>query len=292
MRPGHLDHRINNGAGIGSIDRIAEQPVLSSHCKRTDRVFTQIVCKAAASVFQIGFGCIPAVHGISHCLVHTAVSLWSLLVQPRPKSLKNWFFLLETQLFSFLVIAGIFLVDGIFDRKQPATVLDSLYSRLAVIILLSFWYSINEIPAYVRPAGTPFDPWQAVITLIAVCFQISMVAIQELSCMTPAAGRRIAIQDDHWKAIFPTPEQPHERLALGSAPLFMQHLYAGLICHCKTTLQKLPVEVIIQWLEIMLCTINDPVCKGCTADLGRVLFPVFFLALILNNQYLFILLHF
>ena len=53
MRPGHLDHRINNGAGIGSIDRIAEQPVFSSYRKRADRIFTQIVCKAAASVFQI-----------------------------------------------------------------------------------------------------------------------------------------------------------------------------------------------------------------------------------------------
>ena len=149
MRPGHLDHRINNGAGIGSIDRIAEQPVFSSYRKRADRIFTQIVCKAVASVFQIGFGCIPAVHGISHCLVHAAVPLWSLLVQPRPKSLKNCFFLLETQLFSFLMIAGIFLVDGIFDCKQPAAVLDSLYSWLTVIILLSFWYSINKIPTYV-----------------------------------------------------------------------------------------------------------------------------------------------
>lgn len=54
MRPGHFDHRINNGTGIGSIDRIAEQLVLSSYCKRTDRVFTQIVCKAAGAGEQFG----------------------------------------------------------------------------------------------------------------------------------------------------------------------------------------------------------------------------------------------
>ena len=87
------------------------------------------------------------------------------------------------------MIAGIVLVDGIFDCKQPAAVLDSLYSRLTVIILLSFWYSINKIPTYVCPAGTPFDSWQTIITLITVCFQIAMVAFQELSRMTPASGR-------------------------------------------------------------------------------------------------------
>lgn len=61
MRPGHLNHRINDCTGIGSIDRIAEQPVLSSYCKRSDCIFTQIVCKATASVFKIGFSYIPTI---------------------------------------------------------------------------------------------------------------------------------------------------------------------------------------------------------------------------------------
>lgn len=106
---------------------------------------------------------------------------------------------------------------------------------------------------------------------------IPMIAFQELPRKASTSGRRVTIQEDHRKTIFPASEQPHERLGLGYASFFVQYLDSGLIHHCETAFQQLSVEVIIQWLEIMLRTEDDPVAKCCPADLGSVLFPIFFL---------------
>ena len=127
------------------------------------------------------------------------------------------------------------------------------------------------------PAGAAPDPWQIVIALIAVRFQISAVAFQKLFCMAAASGRRITIQDDHRKSILTASEQPHERLGLCSAAFLIQHLDSSLICHCKTAFHQLPMKVIIHRLKIVLRTVDDPVGKGSAADLGPILFPVLFL---------------
>ena len=42
------------------------------------------------------------------------------------------------------------------------------------------------------PAGTAFEPWQAVVPLITVGFQIPAVVVQEFLCLTAAHGRGIA----------------------------------------------------------------------------------------------------
>lgn len=68
-----------------------------------------------------------------------------LLIQPRPESLRNGFFLLETQLFALFIIAGIFFVNGVLYGKQPVTVLNSLHRRLAVIILLPLWDGADKV---------------------------------------------------------------------------------------------------------------------------------------------------
>ena len=99
-----------------------------------------------------------------------------MLVKPRPESLQNRFFLLETQLFPLFIITGILFVNGVLNGKQPIAVLDSLYCRLAVVILLSFGNSVDKVSADMCPTGAAPDPRQIVITLIAVGFQISAVA--------------------------------------------------------------------------------------------------------------------
>lgn len=78
------------------------------------------------------------------------------------------------------MIARIFFVDKVLDRKQAVTILYSLDGRLAVIILLPLGDCVNKIPAYVRPAGTAFDIRQTIIALITIRFQISVETVQEL----------------------------------------------------------------------------------------------------------------
>ena len=116
------------------------------------------------------------------------------------------------------------------------------------------------------PAGTAPDPRQVVVPLIAIGLQIPGVAFQELFCMAAALGRGIAIQDDRRKSILTTPEQPHERLGLGSAPFLIQYLDSCLICHCKVPFQQFAVKVIIHWLKIVLRTedfFNFPGSASC-----------------------------
>lgn len=134
MRLCHLNHCINYSTGIGSRDRITEQPVLPTDCKWTDRVLAEIVCEAAATILQIGLRCFSPVKDIIHRFIHAGIPDWLLMFKPQPKSLQNRFFLLETQLLTLFIITGIFFY-GILYGKQAVTVLDSLHCRLAVIIL-------------------------------------------------------------------------------------------------------------------------------------------------------------
>lgn len=69
------------------------------------------------------------------------------LIKPRPESLEDGLFLLETKLFAFFILARMFLVDTVLYPKEAVTVLYTLNGRLAVIELLSFWNSIDEISA-------------------------------------------------------------------------------------------------------------------------------------------------
>lgn len=50
MYPGHLDHGINNGAGLNAIDAAAEKPVLPANRKGTNRILAEIIRKAATPV--------------------------------------------------------------------------------------------------------------------------------------------------------------------------------------------------------------------------------------------------
>ena len=78
----HLNHYVYNCTGIGSLYGTAEQPVLPSYCKWADRILTEIVCKAAPSVFQIGLCCIAPVENIVNCFVHPGIPDGLLLVEP------------------------------------------------------------------------------------------------------------------------------------------------------------------------------------------------------------------
>ena len=180
---GHLNHCVDYCAGIRSVHGTAEQPVFSPHYERTDRILTEVISKAAPPVFQIGLRCITPVENIIHGFIHQGIPNGLLLVKPRPESLQNRFFLLETQLLPLFIITGIFFVDGILDGKQAVTVLDSLYCWLAVIILFPFGNGIDKVSTDMRPTRAASDPWKVVVSLISIRFQVSAVAFQELPCM-------------------------------------------------------------------------------------------------------------
>ena len=82
------------------------------------------------------------VENIIHSFIQPGIPDGLLLVKPRPESLQNRFFLLETQLFPLFIITGILFVNGVFHGKQPIAVLDSLYCRLAVA---SYVISVRRI---------------------------------------------------------------------------------------------------------------------------------------------------
>lgn len=225
----HLYHCINNCAGIRTINRTAEQPILPVYRERTDRIFAQIVCETATAIFKIGFGCGAPVLYVNDCFFHSGSFYWMLSVKPRPKSLEDRFFLLETEFFPFFMITRIFLIDGILNTEQTVAVLDSLNSRLGIVKLLAFWYRINKVPAYMSPAGAAFDTRNFIITLISICFQIPLESIQKFSGVISAPCWRIAVKKYWRKPIFTTPEQPHERLAFCTALRFIEYLNPGLI---------------------------------------------------------------
>ena len=127
-------------------------------CERTDRILTEIIGKAAPPVFQIGFRYITPVENIIHGFIQPGIPDGLLLVKPRPESLQNRFFLLETQLFPLFIITGILFVNGVFHGKQPIAVLNSLYCRLAVVILLPFGNSVDKVSADMCPTGAAPDP--------------------------------------------------------------------------------------------------------------------------------------
>ena len=126
----HLNHCIDYSTGIGSVYTITEQPVLPADRKRTERVLTEIVCVAATAILLISLCCFPPVKDIIHRFIHAGISDWLMLLKPRPESLQNRFFLLETQCLPFFIITGIFFVNGILYGKQAVTILDSLDGRL------------------------------------------------------------------------------------------------------------------------------------------------------------------
>ena len=116
----HFNHCIDYRAGIRSVHRTAEQPVLPAHCKWADRILAEIVGKAAPSVFQIGLlglCCITPVENVIHRFLHPGIPDWLLLIEPRPESLQNRFFLLETQLLPLFIITGILFVNGVLNGE-------------------------------------------------------------------------------------------------------------------------------------------------------------------------------
>ena len=113
----HLNHCVDYRTGIRSVNGTAEQPVLPPYCEWPDRILAEIVGKAAASVFQIGLCRITPVENIINRFIHPGVPDWLLLIEPRPESLQNRFFLLETQLFPLFIITGILLVNEVLNGK-------------------------------------------------------------------------------------------------------------------------------------------------------------------------------
>ena len=92
----HLNHCADYRAGIRSLYGIAEQPVLAPYCKWTDRILAKVISKAAPPVLQIGLRCITPVENIINGFIHPRIPDRLLLIDPRPESLQNRFFLLET----------------------------------------------------------------------------------------------------------------------------------------------------------------------------------------------------
>ena len=113
----HLNHCVDCCTGIRSFYGTAEQPVLPAYCEWTDCILTEIIGKAAASVFQIGLRCISPIENIIYRFIHPGVPDWLLLLKPRPEGPQNRFFLLEAHLAPLFIITGILFVYGVFNGE-------------------------------------------------------------------------------------------------------------------------------------------------------------------------------
>lgn len=58
-----------------------EQPVLPADSKRTDCILTEIICKTAASILQIGLRCFLLVKDIIDCFIHAGIPHWASAYQ-------------------------------------------------------------------------------------------------------------------------------------------------------------------------------------------------------------------
>ena len=187
----HLHHRVSNRTGLCTFHRVTEQPVLAADRKRPDGIFAEVIGEAAASVFQISHGCFPAVLHIGQRLIQTGVTGGMLAVDPRPKGLENRLFLLKTHLPSVFMIRPTLTGNGVFQSCQAVTVVDTLYCRLIIIQLFPFRNGIHEVSADVCPAATAFYAGHFIVALVAIRFQISLKAIQEVCCIVSASCRSV-----------------------------------------------------------------------------------------------------
>ena len=78
---------------------IAEQPVFTAYCKRADRIFTEIIRKTAAAVFQIGGQIGAAILNVGDSFIHSASTDRALLIKPRQKAFYYRLFFFKTSLF-------------------------------------------------------------------------------------------------------------------------------------------------------------------------------------------------
>ena len=189
----HLHHRVCNGTDLCTFHRVTEQPVLAAQRKRPDGILAEVIGEAAASVLQISHGRLPAVLHIGQRFVQTGVSGGMLAVNPRPKGLENRLFLLETHLFAFFIIRPAFAGNGAFQSCQTVAVVDTLYCWLVVIQLFPFRNGIHEVSADMCPAGTALYAGHFIATLVAIGFQITLKAIQEVCRIVSASCRSVSV---------------------------------------------------------------------------------------------------
>lgn len=93
----HFNHRIYNSTGSGSFRTGTEQPVLPADREWSDRIFTEIIRKAAMSVFQVGHQGVFPVLGIVHRFRQTAPFARALLIQPVPECIQYRLFFFKTK---------------------------------------------------------------------------------------------------------------------------------------------------------------------------------------------------
>ena len=102
---------------VRSLYGTAEEPVLPAYCEWTNCILAEIIGKAAPPVFQISLRCITSVKNVIHGFIHPGIPDGLLLIEPRPESLQNGFFLLETQLLPLFIITGILFVNGVLNGE-------------------------------------------------------------------------------------------------------------------------------------------------------------------------------
>lgn len=121
-----------------------------------------------------------------------------------------------------------------------------------------------------------------VVAGIAICVEISTESLQKFLGMGSTSAWLILIHDNGRVCIAAGPIKPHIALTLGLFARRMQYLQSSFISMENFSLQKLPVQLLIYWLQVNLRGVQDPIGHGLAAQRNALSFQ--FLLLPVNGR--------
>ena len=107
---------------------------------------------------------------------------------------------------------------------------------------------------------------EVVVSGIAIRMEISLESLQKFSGMHSTSAGLVLIHHNRIICISAGSVKPHIALALGLFSGLMEHLQCGFICMKNFFRQKLPVQLLIHRLQIILRCFQDPVREMVTVS--------------------------
>ena len=131
------------------------------------------------------------------------------------------------------IIPGVLPADFILQFKEPIDIHHPLDGCLRVVKLLSLGNRVDQISAYMRPAGGLLCTRYFVVAAVPIAHQISKEPFQEFLRIVPSPRRRILVDDDRRFSVFAAAKQSHVGIRLRTPSRFVQYLYRRFIRHRK-----------------------------------------------------------
>ena len=113
VKLGHLNDCVDVHAGLSSIDRCAEQPVLAANGNRPDAVFRPVVGQRASAILEIGHHVLTAIAYICDRLCELSVTGHDLGVRPLYESFDYRLLMFEAALHTGLRLEMLLIIAAL-----------------------------------------------------------------------------------------------------------------------------------------------------------------------------------